>query len=206
MFEIVNEETGVEEIKDTIEGETDMERKDSEKYLGDIISNDGKNLKNIKARIAKGTGIISKIITILEGIPFGRFYYQVGMILRNSLLVSSLLSNSESWYNVTNSELELLESADIQFLRNLLKAPRGPPKEMLYLEMGCVPLRELIIKRRIMFMHYIMNESESSIIHKFFIAQLKNSKPKDWITSVLRDLKDLKIEQTMNKIKEMSKL
>ena len=87
-----------------------METKDSEKYLGDIISTDGKNLKNIKARVAKGTGIISKIITMMEGIPFGKFYYQVGIILRNSLLVSSLLCNSESWYNATNSELELSES------------------------------------------------------------------------------------------------
>ena len=176
-----------------------------QKNLGDIISTDGKNLKNIKSRVAKGTGIISKIITILEGIPFGKFYYQVGIILRNSLLASSLLCNSEAWYNVTNTELELLESVDVRFLRKLLKAPRGTPKEMLYLELGCIPLRELIIKRRILFLHYILNESESSIILKFFNAQLKNRKPKDWISSVFRDLKELKIEKTIEEIKEMKK-
>ena len=204
-MEIVNEEKNVQEITDFIEGEKDMESKESEKYLGDLISADGKNLRNIKSRVAKGTGIVSKIITMLEGIPFGRFYYQVGIILRNSLLVSSLLCNSESWYHVTNSELELLESVDLSFLRKLLKAPRATPKEMIYLELGCVPLRELIIKRRVLFLHYILNESENSIILRFFNAQLKKRKPKDWITTVLRDLQDLGIEQTMNEIKELKK-
>ena len=110
---------------------------------------DGKNIKNIKSRVSKDIGVISRIITILEGIPFGQFYYQVGIILRNSLLVSMLICNSESWYNVTNSDLEWIESVDVKFLRSLLKAPKSTPKEMLYLELGCVPIRELIIKNSI---------------------------------------------------------
>ena len=79
-IEIVNEETGDEEIQDIIEGTKDMENKENEKYLGDILSTDGRNIKNVKARVSKGTGIISRILAMLEGIPFGPFYYQVGVI------------------------------------------------------------------------------------------------------------------------------
>ena len=71
-----------------------MEEKKEEKYLGDVISRDGKNIKNIKARVAKGKGIVTRIMTILEGIPFGQFYFEIAVILRNSLLVSSMLCNS----------------------------------------------------------------------------------------------------------------
>ena len=71
--EILNEETGVDEIEDICEGTEVMEEKMDEKYLGDIISRDGKNIKNVKSRVAKGRGIINKIMTILEGIPFGKF-------------------------------------------------------------------------------------------------------------------------------------
>ena len=74
-----------------------MKEKEEEKYLGDVISTDGKNMKNIKARIAKGNGIVRKIITILDGIPFGQHYFEVGIRLRNSLLVSSMLFNAEAW-------------------------------------------------------------------------------------------------------------
>ena len=53
-----------------------MEEKEQEKYLGDVVSNDGRNIKNIKARVSKGKGIISRIMTYLDGIPFGKFYFE----------------------------------------------------------------------------------------------------------------------------------
>ena len=56
----------------------------------------------------KGKGIITRILTILEGIPFGPFYFEVAMMLRNSLLVSSMLVNTEAWYKITKAELNLL--------------------------------------------------------------------------------------------------
>ena len=138
------------------------------KYLGDIISNDGRNIKNIKARVSKGKGINSKILTMLEGIPFGNFYFEVAIILRNSLLVSSLLCNSEAWYNVTKAELELLEFVDVILLRSILRAPKATPKEMLYLELGCVPFRELVRKRRLSFLYYILHDKPDSMVYKFF--------------------------------------
>ena len=141
-----------------------------------------------------GTGIVSRIITILEGIPFGKYYYEVGVILRNSLLVSSMLCNTEAWYSITQAELELLESVDIQFLRKLLNAPRATPKEMLFLEVGVVPFRELILKRRIMFLLYILNEKPESMINRFFQTQLKNPNAKDWVKTVENDLKDFKLK------------
>ena len=102
----------------------------------------------MKARVAKGKGIVSRILTILEGIPFGEFYFEIAVILRNALLVSSMLCNSEAWYNVSKSEMDLLETVDNQFLRSVLKAPKSTPKEMLFLELGCIPFKELIRKRK----------------------------------------------------------
>ena len=70
--EVKNYETGEIEMKDIWDGEQVMEGKLEEKYLGDVISTDGRNLKNIKARIAKGKGIVSKIFTMLDGIPWNK--------------------------------------------------------------------------------------------------------------------------------------
>ena len=111
-----------------------MEEAAEEKYLGDIISKDGRNMKNIKARVNKGTGIVKKIMMLLDGMPFGKYYFEIAMILRNCLLVSSVLNNSEAWYNLTNAELDYLETVDLMFLRNVLQTPKSTPKEMLYLE------------------------------------------------------------------------
>ena len=183
--DVINDVTGELEIKDQYAGEQMMEEKDEEKYLGDLISTDGRNVKNIKARIAKGKGIVNKILTMLDGIPFGKQYFEVGIILRDSLLVSSILFNSEAWYNLTSAELDLLETIDLLLLRQLLKAPKGTPKEMLFLELGCIPLREIIRERRLGFLHYILNEDPKSMVHRFFKSQMKNKTKKDWVNTVL---------------------
>jgi hypothetical protein len=88
---IRNEETGIGEIEDLCEGKVLMKEKTEENYLGDGISTDGSNITNIKERIDKGMEIVSRIVTILDGISFGRFYFEIAAILRNSLLVSSML-------------------------------------------------------------------------------------------------------------------
>ena len=200
-----NDKTGKKSIEDICLGEEAMEEKDEEKYLGDIISKDGKNLKNIQERIKKGNGIVKKILDIMDGIPFGKLYFQVAILLRNSLLVSSLLCNSEAWFNVTKPELNLIETVDTMLLRNLLKAPKSTPKEMFHLELGILPLREIIRERRLNFLHYILNQKNHSIISKVFEKQVVNSTKNDWVRTVICDLKELGLNVTFVEIKAMTK-
>ena len=84
-----------------------------------------------------------------------------------------MLCNSEAWHNVTKSELDLLETVDVQLLRNILKAPKTTPKEILYLELGCIPFRELLRKRRISFCQYILKQSPDSMLYRFLETQTK---------------------------------
>ena len=61
-------ETNVFDVEDELDGAYDMESVDSEKYLGDIISNDGKTSKNISARKNRGTGVVNQIMSLFEEI------------------------------------------------------------------------------------------------------------------------------------------
>ena len=198
-------EAGQENIEDDYIGNVKMEESEEEKYLGDIIAKDGKNLKNIKARVNKGKGIVKRIMEILDGIPFGKLYFQIAVILRNSLLVSSVLCNSEAWFNVTKAELALIESVDLMLLRNILGAPKTVAKEIIYLELGLLPLRDIIKQRRLNFLHYILNQGPNSIMFKVFETQQKYKTKKDWVTSIENDIKDLDINVTFENIKMMSK-
>ena len=204
--EIKNEETGKVDIEDVCLGEEMMEEKDEEKYLGDIISKDGRNLKNIQNRVNKGKGIVRKIFDILEGIPFGKLYFKVAILLRNSLLVSSMLCNSEVWFNLTNSDLDLLETVDLMLLRKILDAPKSTPKEMLYLELGVMPLRDMIRQRRLNFLKYILDQKEESILSQVFEKQCEKKTKKDWVTSVLADLDLLDLNVTFADIRTMNKV
>ena len=97
-------ETGSTELNDVFKGEEKLLTTEAEKYLGDIISQDGKNLKNIVSRKNKGTGLVNQIFaTIVEMMP-GKYLFEVSTILRNTILVSRLIFNSEPWYTLTKKK------------------------------------------------------------------------------------------------------
>ena len=96
------------------------------------------------------------------------------MVFRNTLLISSLLTNAESWYNITSGEIEELERVDESLLRRVLECPAATPKEMLYLELGVSPIRSIITSRRLNFLQYILKENSDSMIHTFLMAQLSD--------------------------------
>ena len=72
-------------------------------YLRDVISQDGSNCKNIKSRAGKGLGVMSQILTILETVSFGKYYFQIAMTLRESVFLNGILTNSEIWYQKLKS-------------------------------------------------------------------------------------------------------
>ena len=78
---------------------------DEDKYVGDIITKDGKNAKNIKARSGRGIGVISNIANILKEVSMGQYHFEVSLLLRESLFLSTVLVNSESWVNLTKTDV-----------------------------------------------------------------------------------------------------
>ena len=66
-------------------------------YLGDIISHDGKNTKNVNSRVAKGLGIITDIMNMLGKLSFGQHYFKMGLLLRESMFLNGILTNVECW-------------------------------------------------------------------------------------------------------------
>ena len=128
-------------------------------------------------------------------------------ILRSSLLLNSMLTNSSVWYGLTDKQIEHLQSVDEMLLRRVLSAPSKTPKPMLYLETGSVPIKFIIQSRRLMFLHYILNEDENSLVNTFFKVQNSNPLKGDWILTVKDDLKILKLNTyNFDNIRLMSKL
>ena len=101
--------------------------------------------------------------------------------------------------------MKKLESVDEMMLRKLLKTPISTPKPALYLETGCVPLRFVIKRKRIMFLHHILTRSEDALISRVFWAQVEKPAKGDWCTVVREDLDSLGMNLTgFKEIAEMS--
>ena len=173
-------------------------------YLGDIIREDGKIISNIKSRVKKGLGIVSKIMNILETISFGSKYFQIAAILRQAELINGILTNAEVWYGTNKTQIGELEEVDKLLLRRIFKAPISTSIESLYLELGLIPIHIILKSRRILYLHYLLRLKESEMLHQVFMAQCKYPVRDDWIFAVKQDLSDLKINLSFEEIKRKS--
>ena len=135
----------------------------------------------------------------------GKYHCQIAVIYRNSYLISSILASSEVWYGVTQSEYEQLEAVDEMFMKNLFLCSSGVPAELLYLELGLWPIRNIVMKRKCLYLHHILQQSEDSLLSRFFLTQMKNPRQGDWVSQVLTDLNRLNIKEELEQIGNMKK-
>ena len=113
-------------------------------YLGDCITSDGKNTRNVQIRTKKGHGIVCQIMKILRTISFGSHSFDIALLLRESYLINGILTNTEVWYHLAASETGELDKVDRNFFQQLLCLPRSVPYPALYLESGVLPISVLI--------------------------------------------------------------
>ena len=69
-----------------------------EMYLDDVLTTDGKIDQNIEERYNKGIGIVNQILSILKEISFGKYYFKMAVLFKQSMLLNSILCNSEVLY------------------------------------------------------------------------------------------------------------
>ena len=143
-------------------------------YLGDVIAANGRHDKNVMNRKNTGLGIINQIMQILQATFYGKYYFEVALVLRESLLLSSLLLNSEAWVNLTDQDIRKLEQTDEILLARILDCDANTNNIFKYLELGVAPLRFEVMKRKVLFLQYILQQKKDSMIYKVFEATLNN--------------------------------
>ena len=123
-----------------------------------------KHDKSIKTRVSKGMGQVSTIMMILREVSLGQFFFPMAVLLRNTVMMSSMLLNTETWSNLTKENIEQLESVDIILLKRILDVPTSTPTPSLYLELGLCPIRYKIMGRKVMFLHDILTRKHDEMI------------------------------------------
>ena len=123
----------------------------------------------------------------------------------NSVLRGSILYESDMYYNLKESELRELEKIEEDYLRKVFKTTKGCPISQIYLEIGQTPARFEIQKLRLLFLKTILEESEQSLLSRFFHHQLEEPTKGDWASQCMSDLKKLRITESLTEIKKMSK-
>ena len=184
----------------------EMKTSDKETYLGNLLTTDGKLDQNIDNRYQKGIGKTNEIISILREVSLGPHYFQTAVLFRNSILMSSMLCSTEVLLGLTKNHIEKLEQVDRIFFRRLFDVPRCTAIESFYLETAAIPVRFLLVKRRLLYYWSILTKSDEELVKKVFKAQKSFPVKNDWIFQIKDDLEICKIELSENEIANMKQI
>ena len=145
--------------------------------------------------------MISEIKPILEEIPLGKYKADIGLKLRQSLLINGHLFNSEVWHSVTLQDTHELEKIDNMLLRYLLGCPAKTAIEFLHLETGSVPIRFIIAARRLNYLHTILSRDRNEVTRRILEHQFENSVIGDFAELVKKDLELIELPQNFEEIR-----
>ena len=162
-------------------------------------------MPHIKEMKKNSLWITRKIFAKLETLNLGKYYFQSAIIFLNLLLRSRILYASETFYNLKEIEIRHLERIEESYLRMMFQTSKGCPIVQLYLETGFFPARFAIMKSRLLFLKTILEENPDSMIYKFLVLQLETPTKGDWASSCKNNLRDLKINLSLEEIRDMTK-
>jgi hypothetical protein len=178
----------------------DMKQVKSTKYLGNILSTSGGITDMIEDRRNQGWGKIATIMGILSEVDMGVHKVEVGLMLRQAILINSLLYTAEAWSSVSEKQLARLEVVDTSLLRQLTGGHSKCGTEFHHLETATWKLRHHLSYMRIMYHHHILTRDKEETIYKIYYKQKEETVKGDWFQLLKSDFDFIKKEMDENEI------
>ena len=182
-----------------------MNKKESTKYLGNILSTKNGISDTIEDRRSKGWGRISTIMGTLSELDMGVHKLEAGLMLREAVLVSGLLYSAEAWSGLTEKHLARLEVVDSALLVRLAGGHSRCASEFNHLETGTWKLRHHLSYLRLLYHHHILTRDKEETIRKIYTKQKEDPIKGDWYKLLQEDFKLININMDENKICETPK-
>ena len=89
--------------------------------------------------------------------------------------------------------------------RKILSDNGNPSKPFIFSELGIIPVKFIINRKRANFLKYILNESKDTMIRQVYEALKVDSKKGDFFSLVTKDTRDLEISLSEEEIQSCSK-
>ena len=177
----------------------------SYKYLGDYVSNGWNAL--YEKRLEKSVGYSVMCEAMCSEVSMGFQMYNYAKLLHTSIFINGSLLNMETWPNCTTERIEAFEKVEQSYFRKILHAHSKTPIEAIYLELGVLPLRYHLMRKRILYFKDIMERDEGELTKQIIVTQMELCNHGDFYAQVQRDMSilDISEDDILTKSKEQLK-
>jgi hypothetical protein len=153
-----------------------MTEKKSEKYLGDILCSEGLRASvkaSIEDRAGKVKGSNYELRALIEDFRMQAVGGTAAAIdLYESCIVSSLMSNSGTWTEISEQEIKMLDEQQETFVRVLLQLPRSTPKASLRAALGLLGMSWRVKENKVLLVMAIRQQEEGGLAREVLQEQL----------------------------------
>ena len=174
----------------------------STKYLGDIISDNGKLDENIEDRRLKVNGVVAEIRSIMMEAEED-LEIQAAIQYYEGIVKTKLLYNCETWINMNKTNIDELEKIQNNSLKRLLRIPFSTPSMGLLYELKLLTIKASINQRKLMYFHKLTNAEKS--LASSILKQQESIQSNHFLKEIKQNLQYYNINYDINEIKEMSK-
>ena len=155
-----------------------IEHSSQEKYLGDIISENGCKesiTATIKERIRKLKSKCDDIIQVSDAPQMGCLNKgNVALKLFEAQIIPALLHNCESWIDLQPKHIKVLQKFQDKFVRKVLRIPDSTPKAIMQYDTGMWPMEWRIKYKKVNFVSKTMRKPITNITRKVLIQEFIN--------------------------------
>ena len=161
------------------------------KYLGDQVSNIWDNL--YFKRWEKAQGYSATCLAMSTEMSLGFQLYSIAKMYHMSIFVNGTLTNMETWPHCTEKRIEMFERIEQNFFRKVLKAHSKTPIEAIYLELGVLPIRFHLLKKRIMYLHTAIQRDNTELTKQVVLAQREDGRKGDFYSQAKQDMDSISL-------------
>ena len=143
------------------------------KYLGDWMSRNGSNKKNLEDREIKVMAATRKIISLCGTEVVKKIQMKALLKMHESCTVSTLLTNCETWV-LNKSEREKLQRIELCALKKIINIPKTTPTTAIWYVTGLLLTPILIDKKQLLYLKTLLDRPTNNWTKQMLLVLKSN--------------------------------
>ena len=139
----------------------------------------------------------------------GRANMSVQLLLLDMTVKSTLLSNTETWCEITKKEEDMITSYHHEILCIIFGQPRSTPYYGIIGETGIWPYKYVVVYKKLMFLHHLIHSSDDRIAKMVVLKQqqmmMEEKKNNTWFAELYHRVAPMKIDIKIEVVEKKKK-
>ena len=176
-------------------------------YLGDVFNMWGNNEGLIEDRVRRAMKAMLTIVSLMAETNVGVYHVSTMLLLYRSLFLSTMLFNSQTWSKIRQKQMEKLRTQQLKFLKRIIGVGSYTSNAFVFLELGVLPIQYEIDKRKLMYLHRILNLENADPVYVTFTNMMSfdEAGEENWWSEVRKLLVKYHLPLDLQEIKGLGK-